>query len=74
MKTVRIACAAAIAAAFVPAAFASAPAGSAAPAFTLTDLAGKSVKLADYKGKTVVLEWHNFGCPFVQKHYKSGNM
>lgn len=74
MKTVRIACAAAIAAAFVPATFANAPAGSAAPGFTLTDLAGKSVKLADYKGKTVVLEWHNFGCPFVQKHYKSGNM
>ena len=32
------------------------------------------MNLADYKGKTVVLEWHNFGCPFVQKHYKSGNM
>jgi len=74
MKTVRVACAAAIAAAFVPAAFANAPAGSAAPAFTLTDLAGKPANLADYKGKTVVLEWHNFGCPFVQKHYKSGNM
>ena len=74
MKTVRLVCAAAIAAAFVPAAFANAPAGSAAPAFTLTDLAGKAVKLADFKGKTVVLEWHNFGCPFVQKHYRSGNM
>ena len=32
------------------------------------------MNLADYKGKTVVLEWTNFGCPFVQKHYKSGNM
>lgn len=74
MKTVRLACAAAIAAAFAPAAFANAPAGSMAPGFTLTDLAGKPVNLADYKGKTVVLEWHNFGCPFVQKHYKSGNM
>ena len=74
MKTVRLVCAAAIAAAFVPAALANAPAGSAAPAFTLTDLAGKAVKLADFKGKTVVLEWHNFGCPFVQKHYRSGNM
>lgn len=74
MKTVRLACAAAIAAAFAPAAFANAPAGSTAPGFTLTDLAGKPVNLADYKGKTVVLEWHNFGCPFVQKHYKSGNM
>ena len=54
-------------------ALASAP-GQPAPAFTVTDLAGKPVKLADYKGKTVVLEWHNFGCPFVQKHYQSGNM
>jgi peroxiredoxin len=55
-------------------AFANAPAGQPAPAFTAADLAGKPVNLADYKGKTVVLEWHNFGCPFVQKHYRSGNM
>src|SRR5205814_4485708 len=55
-------------------AFASAPPGQPAPGFTLTDLAGKPVNLADYKGRTVVLEWHNFGCPFVQKHYRSGNM
>ena len=61
-------------ASFMGAAFASAPAGQPAPAFTATDLAGKPVNLADYKGKTVVLEWHNFGCPFVQKHYRSGNM
>ena len=32
------------------------------------------MSLADFKGKTVVLEWNNYGCPFVQKHYKSGNM
>ncbi len=49
-------------------------AGDAAPDFTLPDPDGKPVSLADYKGKTVVLEWHNFGCPFVQKHYRSGNM
>jgi hypothetical protein len=55
-------------------ALASALPGKAAPDFTVTDLDGKPVKLADYKGKTVVLEWHNFGCPFVQKHYRSGNM
>ena len=55
-------------------ALASAPPGQPAPAFTLTDLSGKAVNLADYKGKTVVLEWHNFECPFVQKHYRSGNM
>ena len=66
--------AAAIASLFTASAFAAAVVGQPAPAFTATDLAGKPVSLADYKGKTVVLEWHNFGCPFVQKHYKSGNM
>ena len=55
-------------------AFANAAVNQPAPAFTLTDLAGKPVSLADYRGRTVVLEWHNFGCPFVQKHYRSGNM
>ena len=55
-------------------ALANATPGQPAPAFTVTDLAGKPVNLADYKGRTVVLEWHNFGCPFVQKHYRSGNM
>jgi len=56
------------------AALAAAPAGSPAPSFTAIDIDGKPVNLADYKGRTVVLEWHNFGCPFVQKHYRSGNM
>jgi peroxiredoxin len=55
-------------------AFANAVPGQPAPAFTATDLSGKPVSLADLKGKTVVLEWTNFGCPFVQKHYRSGNM
>ena len=64
----------ALAAALSTSALASAPPGQPAPAFTLTDLAGKPVNLADYRGKTVVLEWHNFACPFVQKHYRSGNM
>lgn len=50
------------------------PGGSPAPAFTLTDTKGKQHSLADYKGKYVVLEWVNFGCPFVKKHYESGNM
>ncbi|MEO5693840.1 MAG: redoxin domain-containing protein [Usitatibacter sp.] len=63
-----------IASVFCAAAFANAPVGKPAPAFAVTDLTGKPVNLADYKGKTVVLEWHNFGCPFVQKHYRSGNM
>lgn len=55
--------------------FAAAPTGKPAPAFTgLDTLSGKSVSLADFKGKTVVLEWNNFGCPFVQKHYSTGAM
>jgi hypothetical protein len=48
--------------------------GKAAPDFTLTDLEGKTHKLSDYKGKTVVLEWVNAECPFVVKHYSSGNI
>lgn len=46
----------------------------AAPAFTLKDSNGKQHSLTDFKGKYVVLEWVNFGCPFVRKHYDSGNM
>ena len=52
----------------------SASVGSAAPAFAAKDLAGKPVALADYKGKYVVLEWTNPDCPYVRKHYNSGNM
>ncbi|MBR0552402.1 redoxin domain-containing protein [Sphingomonadaceae bacterium LXI357] len=48
--------------------------GQQAQDFALTDMYGKTVKLSDYRGKTVVLEWNNPGCPFVQKHYTSGNM
>ena len=48
--------------------------GQPAPAFTLQDTAGKTVRLSDFKGKYVVLEWTNPGCPFVRKHYDSGNM
>ena len=48
--------------------------GAPAPAFTATDLSGKSRSLSEFKGKYVVLEWHNQGCPFVKKHYESGNM
>jgi len=53
---------------------ATAVVGQAAPNFTLRDASGKTVKLSDFKGKHVVLEWTNPGCPFVQKHYNSGNM
>lgn len=48
--------------------------GEPAPAFSLTGADGKPHALADYKGKYVVLEWTNNGCPFVRKHYDSGNM
>jgi peroxiredoxin len=52
----------------------AASAGQPAPDFTVTDSAGKAVRLSDYKGKFVVLEWTNPECPFVQKHYNSANM
>lgn len=48
--------------------------GSPAPEFTLTDTKGVSHNLSDFKGKFVVLEWINHGCPFVVKHYSGGNM
>ncbi|MBC8064434.1 MAG: thioredoxin family protein [Chlorobia bacterium] len=52
----------------------SAEPGEAAPVFALTDTNGKSHTLSDFKGKYVVLEWLNYGCPYVQTHYESGNM
>ena len=52
----------------------SPPVGSEAPNFSATDSNGKTVSLADFKGKYVVLEWFNPECPFVKKHYGSGNM
>ena len=55
-------------------AFAQAVVNQPAPTFSVQDASGKTVSLADFKGKHVVLEWVNPGCPFVQKHYNSGNM
>ena len=52
----------------------AAAAGQTAPDFTLTDTHGKAVRLADYRGKYVVLEWTNPDCPFVQRHYNTRNM
>lgn len=57
-----------------PVTYAQAVVGQPAPAFQATDINGKPVQLSDYAGKHVVLEWFNPGCPFVQKHYNSGNM
>ena len=48
--------------------------GESAPGFKLPSSSGGEVSLEDYKGKYVVLEWLNHGCPYVKKHYKSGNM
>lgn len=48
--------------------------GKPAPAISATDVHGNEFNLEDHKGKIVVLEWFNKGCPFVQKHYDSGNM
>lgn len=54
--------------------FAEAVVGKLAPDFTATDSLGNRHSLSEYKGKFVVLEWMNHGCPFVRKHYEGGNM
>lgn len=70
----RLTSALAVAAALATGAAAAAPTvGKPAPGFTATDSKGAAVALSDFKGRFVVLEWTNDGCPFVQKHYK-GNM
>lgn len=48
--------------------------GEPAPAFTVKNTKGEEVSLSDYKGKVVVLEWINYECPYVKKHYGSGNI
>ena len=48
--------------------------GAPAPSSSAVNSEGKTVKLGDYSGKTIVLEWTNDGCPYVRKHYGSGNM
>jgi peroxiredoxin len=56
------------------AAAAAAAVGQPAPDFTLPGADGKIYTLSSFKGKYVVLEWTNHECPFVRKHYESGNM
>ena len=58
----------------LPSLSAAVEAGASAPAFTLTDTTGTEHSLSDFAGKYVVLEWTNHACPFVVKHYASGNM
>ena len=48
--------------------------GEPAPDFTATDSKGEPIRLSQYRGKTVVLEWTNADCPYTRKHYTSGNM
>ena len=68
------ACTLAIMLATIGSASAAPEVGNPAPAFTGTDSKGKTVKLSDFRGKTVILEWTNHGCPYVGKHYRTGNM
>jgi len=48
--------------------------GQTAPDLALSDVRGQPLRLSDYRGRHVVLEWTNPGCPFVRKHYRSGNL
>jgi AhpC/TSA family len=59
---------------YVPPDLAVRSVGQPAPDFTLPNSNGRQVSLADFRGRTVVLEWNNPECPFTQKHYDSGNM
>jgi hypothetical protein len=64
----------AVASAIASPVFAAPVLGQPAPAFQAVDASGKTRSLSELRGKTVVLEWTNNGCPYVQKHYNSGNM
>jgi peroxiredoxin len=59
---------------FVSAAGAAPQIGQPAPDFTAVDSKGNSIRLSEYRGKIVVLEWTNADCPYTRKHYSSGNM
>jgi AhpC/TSA family len=63
-----------IASTFIPSLAQEVRIGAAAPAFKVMDSNGKAESLELYRGKYVVLEWHNQGCPYTKKHYTSGNM
>ena len=55
-------------------AHAAVEAGKPAPSFTFTDLSGKTHQLSDFRGKVVIMEWLNPGCPYILRHYRSGNL
>jgi len=73
-KTTIVAAALALAVAAAPVPTHASKVGAPAPAFKATDSKGKVHNLSDFKGKWVVLEWHNEGCPYVRKHYGGNNM
>lgn len=54
--------------------FAAVKVGDKAPDFSLQSAQGKTVKLSEFPSKIIVLEWSNYECPFVKKHYRSGNI
>lgn len=74
LLTIGLFCATALVAGGIQSASAQVRVGNGAPAFSLTDSNGRAVSLADFKGKTVVLEWTNHECPYVRKHYGGNNM
>ena len=74
MKGIRLSVAAGLVAIFGSGTASAVKVGDPAPAFSVKDSKGKEHKLSDSGGKYIVLEWHNQGCPFVQKHYDTGNM
>lgn len=74
MKLARILASAAAAALFFATSSLAAKVGEKAPDFELTDIRGKTHQLSEYEGKVVVLEWTNYGCPYVKKYYDSGKM
>ncbi|MEP7043012.1 MAG: redoxin domain-containing protein [Dokdonella sp.] len=73
MKVISLFVATALCLATLPA-FAKPVIGQSAPDFSVSDSRGNTQTLSAYQGKTVVLEWNNPECPFVRKHYGSGNM
>jgi len=73
-KTMIVAAALAAAVAAAPITTHASKVGAPAPDFRGTDSKGKVHNLSDFKGKWVVLEWHNEGCPYVRKHYGGNNM
>ena len=76
MRSFRLAPCAALMAALLPIISPAAEirVGTPAPNLTATDSRGQNETLSSFKGKWVVLEWHNNGCPYTKKHYDSGNM